>query len=30
LADSFEFSPFQPFSKELDEHLKVSVTQWTT
>ena len=27
LADSFEFSPFQPFSKALDEHLKVSVTQ---
>ena len=27
LADSFEFSPFQPFSRELDEQLKVSFHQ---
>ena len=27
LADSFEFSPFQPFSRELDEQLKVTFHQ---
>lgn len=27
LADSYEFSPFQPYSQELDNHLRIALNQ---